>query len=782
MLKKIDIKTFGLFHDFIWDKLLGKDNLFKRVNIIYGRNYSGKTTLARILRCVEENKLHENYTNAEFSLLFSDGNNITQSNLSQKIQEKIRVYCTDFVNDNLSWLHNDDGTIKPFTILGTKNIEIEKKIKIIDDKLGSVEDKWGLLFEFNELNEDYKKALGNYESKKNKFDNQLRDKAREIKNNASVFNVPIYNINNILSDLSSVSYEFVLNDEKVEELTKFLKEDPKNHLKNILYSTLNFSNLTDKVKYLTSKKILPSKSIQELVDNAILQEWVRQGISLHKDKRDTCGFCGNILPEDLWNKLNSHFSKESEELRNDIESEIKNLNEQRNLFNDLLIISKDQLYSNYHSNFDILHKSWIKLSERYIKNIERLIQNLEKRYKDIFRDFEIEGIQDLSKEFEHLLIEINKLIDQNNNKTTTLANDQKKARNDLRLSFVAKYKKDIQYDIRVKEFEDLDVDLKKSNDLKLRKYEEIEILLEQKRVLEAEAKDESRGAELVNQHLTNYFGHADLKLVSEGESPNLRFKITRDNIDAKNLSEGECGLISFCYFIARIEDELKDEVNNKNLVIFIDDPVSSLDSNHIFFMFSLIESIIAKPKIYGQLFISTHNLDFLKYLKRLTIPDSKENVDYFLIERLKNKNDKRLFLLSMPKYIREYVTEFNYLFNEIYKVYKEVHGDRKMKIENTYNQFYNLPNNIRKFLECYLFYKYPNNKDPLKNLDKLFDYNVPILVNRVINEYSHLTYIDRGWKPIDVDEAEDCAKIIIDKIKEKDIDQFNSLIQSVNQD
>lgn len=30
--------------------------------------------------------------------------------------------------------------------------------------------------------------------------------------------------------------------------------------------------------------------------------------------------------------------------------------------------------------------------------------------------------------------------------------------------------------------------------------------------------------------------------------------------------------------------------------------ISKIDSNHIFFMFSLIESIIAKPKKYEQLF------------------------------------------------------------------------------------------------------------------------------------------------------------------------------------
>ena len=96
----------------------------------------------------------------------------------------------------------------------------------------------------------------------------------------------------------------------------------------------------------------------------------------------------------------------------------------------------------------------------------------------------------------------------------------------------------------------------------------------------------------------------------------MQFTIHREGVVANNLSEGECSLISFCYFVAKMEDELKDETNSSKLIIYIDDPISSLDSNHIFFMFSLIESIIAKPKKYGQLFISTHNLDFLKYLKK----------------------------------------------------------------------------------------------------------------------------------------------------------------------
>jgi wobble nucleotide-excising tRNase len=264
-------------------------------------------------------------------------------------------------------------------------------------------------------------------------------------------------------------------------------------------------------------------------------------------------------------------------------------------------------------------------------------------------------------------------------------------------------------------------------------------------------------------------------IVAEGESPAMKFKIMRDGAEANNLSEGECSLIAFCYFIAKMEDEL----NSLKLIIYIDDPISSLDSNHVFFMFSLIDSVIAQPQKYTQLFISTHNLDFLKYLKRITSPDGKKNIAHFLIKREQTKNNKRSVIIPMPDHIKRYSTEFNYLFEQIYSIYKKVEGDEQTIPEITYNQSYNLPNNLRKFLECYLFFKYPNNEEPLNNLEKLFDGHVPSLIRRIVNENSHLTHIDRAWKPMDVDEIEACARLVIEKIKEIDPGQFDALVASL---
>lgn len=34
-----------------------------------------------------------------------------------------------------------------------------------------------------------------------------------------------------------------------------------------------------------------------------------------KVKRETCAFCGNVIDLKLWEKIDAHFNKESEDLR-----------------------------------------------------------------------------------------------------------------------------------------------------------------------------------------------------------------------------------------------------------------------------------------------------------------------------------------------------------------------------------------------------------------------------------------------------------------------------------
>lgn len=116
MFTKIDIKKYGLYKDFT----LGSLPELGRVNIIYGRNYSGKTTLSRIFDGISLGQLHKNYLDGEFTLHTEDDTvkTVTKDNMND-CPYPVRVYNSDYVGRNLSWLRNEEeGEIIPFTLQG----------------------------------------------------------------------------------------------------------------------------------------------------------------------------------------------------------------------------------------------------------------------------------------------------------------------------------------------------------------------------------------------------------------------------------------------------------------------------------------------------------------------------------------------------------------------------------------------------------------------------------------------------------------------------------------
>ncbi|KRF41932.1 hypothetical protein ASG93_22525 [Paenibacillus sp. Soil787] len=320
----------------------------------------------------------------------------------------------------------------------------------------------------------------------------------------------------------------------------------------------------------------------------------------------------------------------------------------------------------------------------------------------------------------------------------------------------------------------LDIEKKALENLKF----EINAKLDKIQDLKRQLNDEEKGALRVNKYLADFFGHEFLSLqaiegIENGEKK-IRFEIVRGGKRAYHLSEGECSLIAFCYFMAKLDD-----VNTKDSkpIIWIDDPISSLDANHIFFVFSLIVAELAEKDIFEQIFVSTHNLDFLKYLRRLNSYEQQANgrlknsgKQYFII----NRQGHYSTILQMPKCLKEYGTEFNYLFSCIFKCSCIANVD-----DTNYELFYNFGNNARKFLEIYLYFKYPDYSDD--KIQRFFgtDNIPPILIDRINNEYSHLSgSIERAIMPVEVPEMVSAAKLIINKLKE-DPDQFSALMNSI---
>lgn len=784
MIKKIKtIKDYAVFNNFDWDSSVRDkgNNIseFKKVNIIYGRNYSGKTTLSRIFRSFEKEELHEKYPNSKFELKHTGTQLLNQVNL-QNHNYTIRVYNKDFVADNLKCLINPEESIEAFAVVGKENIDIEKKIREKEEELGEENSEAGLKHQYLIEERKYRKKEDSYNEASQSLESKLRKKANDDIKRNSLYKEVIYNINSIKNDIETISknprHELIEKD--ISDKKALLKEEARKNISSITPFEPSFRDLFKKSKQLLKKQIKPSVPILELISNALLQEWVREGVKYHKDKREECAFCGGKLSVGLWDKLEAHFNKESESFREKLNLQISLLEKEKEKVTKLINLKKEDFYFTFLVEFESKSNGWKVESDKYISSIDSIVKQLNKRQKDIFNTKKVIPLKDNTKKIVDLQAGIAELILKNTQKTITLTQDQNNTREELRLNEVYRFIQDIDYYEEQNKISGLKTETQDLRGNVESIGQKVNAIENEIKILKLKMKDERRGAEKVNEYLNHYFGHEGLKLVAteDEESSGFKFKIIRGEEPAFNLSEGECSLVAFCYFMAKLEDT---ETKGKDLIIWIDDPVSSLDSNHVFFVFSLIENVITKPYkkedgsnrfSYKQLFISTHNLDFLKYLKRLSHP--KNEMEYFLIDRI-GKNSR---IILMPSYLKAYITEFNYLFHQIYKC------SIVENVETEHNCFYNFGNNLRKFLEAYLFYKYPVNIKIQEKLNRFFsDDELSVhLINRIDNELSHLEEIyDRSMRPIEIPEIPKVARYVLNKIKEKDEEQYSALLKSI---
>ncbi len=795
MIKYIDISNFGSFRNFFWsNSIKDKDNdgntkEFKRLNIIYGRNYSGKTTLSRIFRSLQTGTLPDKYKAPSFSVFTSQGlltqNDIPANNLD------IRVYNKDFVDEHLSFLRDNEGIITPFAVLGEVNKRIEKEIEDYENKLGSIDNKTGLRYEFENKAAETQRAQIAMHRASEALRQRLIKKASRMKHN-TLYEDPNYNVRTLQTDIKEVFQNGIiaLTEKEKQGKENLLGESQLPDIKERPIFTPNFVNLIKDTKTLLTKNISPSQPIRDLLDDALLQAWVKEGISHHKGKRTTCGFCGAILQDELWAKLEAHFNKESADLEEALLKQIKLVENEKTAAAEIRIANENKFYFSFKNAYADSKALLEEELTKYQKSLDSVIECLQKRLENIFTPYAATLPHDKSEELVSKITIINEHIAKNNSYTKSLHKDQIRARKALRLSEVASFIKDINYESEEKALSEQEkqVETMKQNVDKLKaEIVQIEKKIEQ---LRKQLKDEKRGAEKVNKYLNHYFGHKGLRLeaIEDTETSAYKFQIMRGDDLAYNLSEGECSLVSFCYFIAKLSEP---ETSGKKLIIYIDDPVSSLDSNHIFFVFAIIESIIVAPerdadnkiifdsnnkKVYGyeQLFVSTHNLEFLKYLKKLSLP--KNDNEQFLVIGSGGKSNIEL----MPSYLRNYITEFNHLFSELYTCINPVN-------KSTHHHcFYNFGNILRRFLEAYLFFKYPfsinDQEDYNCRIRRFFDgeSGTDVLVQRLTNEYSHLgSNFDRSAQPIDHLEISEMAKLVLKTIKQIDQEQFKCLLESI---
>ena len=772
MINKIKSINCASYKNYTWENSLEN---FKNINIFYGHNGAGKTMLSRIIRCFEQQKLNQDYEKMTFEIEF-DGKKFSQDDI-QSANLPLVVYNKDFINDNLKFLINGkkDGNIKSFSsmVIGEDNSKIFEEIETLKES----ENNLNLQIENlqNQCNQlQYEITIQN-----DIANERLRERAKHIRTILEI-SQSSYTIKHIQNDINTIInkqnfHQNILSTHENTKLINMLKEEAKNILSfNVKFEIEKFSKLANDSKILIETKLIAK---QEIENN--LRKWLEEGLKQHENAQK-CHFCGGELSANRIQWLLDNLSDDKkDELLNNISSQLAQL---RNFYKDIQEIvnfltrqNSDDFYLDLKGDYESKRQTSIEFSKAILSQIKNIGEVLHEKELDLYKDITFNIPADYSQMLGDALMQIEQIYADNNKKTQNLQSEKQNAKNKIKLHEISTLLRDIRYFQTQDEIEQKIKNIEKLSSQKDAKLRQIKYIKEQISHKKALINSEQAGAEKINKYLKSNFCNSALEFRAIEENK-AEFKIYRNGIEADNLSEGECSLVGFCYFVAKLQNA------DKKSIIWIDDPISSLDSNHIFFIFSLIDSELFENKDlkFNQLFISTHNLDFLKYLKKLKPKrnDLNESANLYIIE--KNENGSQI--KDMPKFLKNYTTEFNYLFEQIYN-HKNIGEITDEDIKTAL--VYNFGNNLRKFLEIYLFFKYPTEKSfGAEIIEQFFksqsDKTIQISINRYANEFSHLREIlERGMKPLDIPESKKIAEFVLKTIKQKDPEQFKALCESI---
>lgn len=743
MIKKIEtIQNFGPFLNYSWNC-----KEFQQFNLLFGWNYSGKTTLSRLFRSFQEEILPEHYESATFKICCDNGAVYTEEKLSTPLS--IRVFNEDFVKENLCW---DESSANPFIILGKENVELMETLRKKND-------------EYKNMVNDNKIRSDKVEEMGAQLDREYINKARDIKKTLNILGYNKANLKSLIEEIKDNPGAYLLDQETFSRI--FLKYNNKSKLSKIPPISRDIGDiheLYEEIQTLSSK-IVETESIQSLVDDPKLNKWIKEGVELHKNNT-ICKFCGQTLIPDIIQKYLRHFSDDYEIFQSKLENIKKKLTK---IHDDLLLINipdKGLFYSDLsETGFEKL-RLFPEQVKKYDHSISTLITAVEIKSDNLFKQLTVDPIEYNYNELRQSIDTINHLISTHNTRIECFDTEQSEAKDKLLKSYAAEFVQDrnvieVEQDIKIIRGK-LILETKTINELK-NEIREISNKLAKGAV----------GAKTINDYLEIFFAKEDIKIHPETEDN--KFYLYRKDKKAYNLSLGEKTAISFAYFIAKLNDE---ETKLNETIVYIDDPISSLDSRHLFDTYSLIKNIFYKREKIGnnvthkckceQLFISTHNHEFFNLIHDWFKKIKNNQVSYYLIKKLFTATTDESKLTDIPDILKNHKSEYSYLFKILY--------DFNMNPVEDYEQLYDLPNLSRRFLESYLAFKYQSfNLD--EDINKLITDDILCEKTRkFIHSHSHGMDIGSMIKLCDLSECISVVDIIFTSLNERDSEHYDALV------
>ncbi|MGE5456553.1 MAG: AAA family ATPase [Ignavibacteriales bacterium] len=770
-IERIDINnSFTKFNDNkSMDLSEGKNCIF-----IYGSNGTGKSSLSKLF-CASNLKLDKNDEYKE------------QLHLLKTINSESDMSVIIWYNDETFTTFNGSDIINPKKIPVFNKYYIDKKItyqtnfknnKFQEQSLNygiELESKTKYNQKFQELEENKKRAIELSENADKKIENGILQTIKDTGTTKSnqkyineynfryFFNLDPKNIpNDDLEELRDSHKQFILS-------LKDLNEDDTikfniNEFINLEELKKNVININKVIKFNEDKSKLDF--VKQYLDNFEVDKknWKIQGAYFINDSK--CPFCeqdtSNVNIVNMYkNYIESNLKKTEDFINNQIkyfENENKNIDFQYSI-NETKAKNIDKIFqSNVSSELKTFVDKIKDLNSQIIDLLKKKSED-ENIYIDCTNSLEninIDLIDELLKKYTSLT----KYISELNTKIDNSKKEKNKG-NEEYLNTTGKY---IVYNLvrdDLNEFKKMHLQSKKLND-------ELAVL---KKEYQDEVKEKNELLKTINNILN------DFSITNYRVNENFDLFLNDCEVSSsaeKLLSDGEKNIIAFALFLSELKLLY---TNDEKDVIFIDDPITSVDYPNLYSMYNHIKDVISE-NINSQIIVTSHNTIFLNLFKFYY----RNNALYFKFKE--DKNEKTTIYKDTNILDSIYLEKLKEIYD--ISISKDITPKQKLYIHNycryvleTISRFefpnYNSDSGSSQnyISELKLKYKNVENSPISKN-------NLDVLSN-IVNKGSHATLeIVHDNELFDDKQYIKCCNTIIAIIKDKYNGQYNLLTKDID--
>ncbi|EGO6578234.1 AAA family ATPase, partial [Enterococcus faecalis] len=557
----------------------------KKLNFIYGSNGSGKTTISKVLA----------------SSIESETTRVTSRNPND---DKILVYNKQFVNDNFQQFDN----LKGIFTLGEDSIDAQEKLNMLsrenEAKKSSIEIKEKTISKFDieikemrdtlkekcwqlqrTIGDTFSQALVGYRNSKQKFYEKCLTSYEEWDEESTI------NLEQLKSD-----YDMAYSKSSV--IYPIFSE-----IENVSIKMLETSELLSKV--ITGSGESPIGIVIDILKNS---DWIQQGIEYMQQTENKCPFCQQVITNELQQEIIQYFDEEYEKDCTALDVLLDEYTKCcTKVLHDLEVI--------LNNDIPFIDKENLRVEYQLLRSVIQLnFEEMKKKRQFPSNKVSLQSTEDRFEKINTIIREWNGKILSNNNIVENQEHEQKQCTELLWQYIVSNLSIDI---------ETYNKFLKGKNDAKQSINGQIITLKDEIKKNTKEIEDIEDSITSVAPTVTEInkildkFDFKGFKL-KENEQQKGSYSIIRnDGSSAKDtLSEGEYNFITFLYFYYLIYGSQDKTGITSNKIIVIDDPISSLDSNVLFIVSTLVKNLLkdCRRNKNGilQTFILTHNVYFHK--------------------------------------------------------------------------------------------------------------------------------------------------------------------------